>query len=349
MNSIALKICIPISLFSLLLFALSSCASSPTSTKVATPGFYHWKSQLQLSPSEQNALTQLAIQKLYIKFFDISTSPRAPFTFTPKTKIDWTSIPPQCTITPVVYLTIDCLRQLPEESLPQLAQQLLQSIKTLLEGRPLQHLQIDCDWTTKTREPYFQLLRLLQAQEPNLQLSTTIRLHQIKYRQAAGIPPVSKGLLMPYNLSDPTAYRAQNSIFDSKEAAKYLQNQSLYPLPLDIALPLFSWGIWFRDRQFRGFVRGLDGAEIAGASYLEPIKPPFFQVIKDTVIQQQYIRMGDEIKLEAVGVEALREALAFSLPILPNDSFDLLFFHLDEQVLKTYPYEQLQALCNLEL
>ncbi len=73
-------------------------------------------------------------------------------------------------------------------------------------------LQIDCDWTTKTAPKYFyflqQIREKLDAHEDGgtfaslAMLSATIRLHQVKYPEKSGMPPVDKGVLMFYNMGE---------------------------------------------------------------------------------------------------------------------------------------------------
>ncbi len=71
---------------------------------------------------------------------------------------------------------------------------------------PPREIQIDCDWTERTRNAYFQLLTALKR-EPFLQgkiLSATIRLHQVKYVQRSGIPPADRGRVCFFLLDAPS-------------------------------------------------------------------------------------------------------------------------------------------------
>ena len=84
--------------------------------------------------------------------------------------------------------------------------------------------------------------------EYRYQLSATIRLHQVKYREETGVPPVDYGVLMYYNMGHISAMGA-NSIYDRSTALRYLGKLREYPLPLDIALPMFAWGVHSADGQ----------------------------------------------------------------------------------------------------
>lgn len=55
---------------------------------------------------------------------------------------------------------------------------------------------------------------------------------------------------MCYNISDIKNPGTENSIFTEGEARKYFTNINKYPLPLDIALPAFSWAVVYRNGKF---------------------------------------------------------------------------------------------------
>jgi len=103
-------------------------------------------------------------------------------------------------IIPVVFIVNKVLKEHPNIN------RLSKQIGDLIEEMHLQHfnttpteVQIDCDWTGSTKAVYFELLELLQKR---FDLSVTIRLHQLKYQNKTGIPPVEKGVLMVYNVGD---------------------------------------------------------------------------------------------------------------------------------------------------
>ena len=64
----------------------------------------------------------------------------------------------------------------------------------------VKEIQIDCDWTASTQEAYFEFLHYLKekAKDKQIQLSATIRLHQLSMTP----PPVDRGILMMYNTGD---------------------------------------------------------------------------------------------------------------------------------------------------
>jgi hypothetical protein len=93
------------------------------------------------------------------------------------------------------------LKQKPE-NIKQLAINTHSKISSLLKqaNKSCKKIQIDCDWSQGTKHNYFQFLKQFKALDTTLQLSCTIRLHQVKYPTITGIPPVDEGTIMYYNM-----------------------------------------------------------------------------------------------------------------------------------------------------
>ena len=180
-------------------------------------------------------------------------------------------------------------------------------------------------------------------------LSATIRLHQIKYRKKTGIPPVDRGALMVYNFNAPDKFSPINSIFDAEEGGKYLKNAKTYELPLDIALPLFSWGLVFRNRQYQGILNGMNSSECRALSFLSPPKneeKKYFAVTADTVFKGLYLRNGDEIEIEEVSERDLFDAVDLAAPLINSDTTHLILYHLNSSILKNYNANVFQKILN---
>ncbi len=48
-----------------------------------------------------------------------------------------------------------------------------------------------------------------------------------------------------------------NSIIEHNELKKYISNLARYPLPLDVAFPLFEWKVLFRKGNYAGLIQKL--------------------------------------------------------------------------------------------
>lgn len=158
-------------------------------------------------------------------------------------------------------------------------------------------LQLDCDWTPSTRDRYFQFLKAMKRANPGMTISCTVRLHQFRDREKAGIPPVDRGTLMCYNVAPPKDATTRDAIFDTDLVQGYLKNGN-YPLPLEAALPLFSWGALFHENQFKGLAAGLSEAEVKGNPLFSPVADGKYRFTQDTVFADVYMREGDEVRLD---------------------------------------------------
>ena len=99
-------------------------------------------------------------------------------------------------------------------------------------------IQFDCDWTEETKDNYFGFLRQYRLLSGNV-ISAAIRLHQLKYSDSTGIPPVDYGVLLYYNTGNDDEGE-DRSIYERSMTHRYTPSLRSYPLTLDIALPIFS-------------------------------------------------------------------------------------------------------------
>jgi hypothetical protein len=198
---------------------------------------YYWRTDLRLDSVERAFLTQYQVKKFYCRYFDVVMSdsdepkPNATITFSD-------ALPDSIEIIPTVYITEDCMHQKHEGFAEKLVNRILQMNETN-DIRNVHEIQIDCDYTSKSRKTYYDFLREVRTQlsAVHYQLSTTIRLHQLSMEA----PPVDYGALMIYNTGDPNKWEERNPILDMRDVAPYLNRLDKYPLPLAAAYPVFHW------------------------------------------------------------------------------------------------------------
>jgi hypothetical protein len=198
---------------------------------------YYWRTDLRLDSVERAFLTQYQVKKFYCRYFDVVMSdsdepkPNATITFSD-------TLPDSIEIIPTVYITEDCMHQKHEGFAEKLVNRILQMNETN-DIRNVHEIQIDCDYTSKSRKTYYDFLREVRTQlsAVHYQLSTTIRLHQLSMEA----PPVDYGALMIYNTGDPNKWEERNPILDMRDVAPYLNRLDKYPLPLAAAYPVFHW------------------------------------------------------------------------------------------------------------
>lgn len=201
-------------------------------------GVYYWRTDLRLDSTERTFLQQHHINKVYCRYFDVVMSddgsepiPNATITFTD-------TLPSGIELIPTIYITEDCMHQ----SHPDLAEKIVGRILQMNETNGIKgvhEIQIDCDYTSKSRATYYQFLEQVRhhLSPTSYHLSTTIRLHQL----SMPAPPVDYGVLMVYNTGDPRKWQQRNPILDYRDVHPYLKKLPQYPLPLAAAYPVYQW------------------------------------------------------------------------------------------------------------
>ncbi|MEO8534171.1 MAG: hypothetical protein ABI441_10485 [Flavobacterium sp.] len=194
---------------------------------------------------------------------------------------------------------------------------------------------IDCDWTEKSKDNYFYLLKEIKKNSSRSKIAATIRLWQYKYADKAGTPPVDKGLLMCYNLTKPEDFKTKNSIGTSAELEQYITHAD-YKLKLDIALPLYSWAVVFRGNQFKGILSDYDNL-MSDTIKLKKTSADKYVLQDDILVGQTYLRNGDEIRIEKISDEELDKMISIiKSKIKVDNQTRVTFFSFDKKYINDY-------------
>ncbi len=332
-----------------LIILLSVCLSSCLSQKTGTinRSFYYWKSSFKLTGSEVETLRKLEINRMYIKFFDVVWS-NGPV---PVSQTRFISNPPSfLAIVPTVFITNETLKKLSVKGVPDLAEKIEYKISQMLvrnEIGLIPEIQLDCDWTLDTRAKYFELLQLLRTKlnGRKIALSATLRLHQVKYRRQTGIPPVDRGMLMFYNLAPVTSFTTKNSIIDLEIGKSYTGALDTYPLPLDLALPIFSWGVVFQDNRFICLAGNLRREDILNNPNFETYRGNYLRVKTNIYLRETQLYRGDLLRVEESDYRICRQSAVYLADKLPESKeFTVALFHFDPENLRGYGDEGLKSL-----
>lgn len=269
--------------------------------------YYHWANRYTDDP---NLIRTYAPAKLYLKLLDIGYREQA-LAINPTTLAS----PPSVPLIPVVFIDNAALKNAPLDTL-------YAQVLTHIPPKTYSQLQVDCDWTEQTRETYFGFLKRLRADYPHL--SVTLRLHQVKYAQRTGIPPAERAVLMYYNMSDIRDTNTENYILDNKIGKTYLSNFADYPLPLDLALPLYQQMRVIRQGKL---VQLINGAEINPAKTVK-IDEQYYRVTQGHYWQEYYLYPDDELRIDAVDKQVLQQSAELLSPIIhPNE---VVFYTLND-------------------
>lgn len=227
---------------------LSAC--SERSATERTRAVYYWSTVLDVDTVKQTFLKEYGVRRMYVRYFDVVQDdggrpvPNATLRFK-------TAVPEGLEVVPTVYIVNECMAG----DTVGLARKVLRRVVQMSETngvKGVRELQVDCDWTRRTRSRYFGFLRTLVALagSEGIGVSATIRLHQL----SESPPPVERGVLMMYNTGDFTDITCQKPILNMADAAPYLRHLAGCKLPLASAYPIYSWRILFRGGKYVGIM-----------------------------------------------------------------------------------------------
>ena len=258
MRNLTLAICLAAAVL------LSAC--SERSATERTRAVYYWSTVLDVDTVKQAFLSTHGVRRMYVRYFDVvqddggRPAPNATLRFK-------TAVPEGLEVVPTVYIVNECMAG----DTAGLAEKIFRRVMRMSETngvKGVRELQVDCDWTRRTRSRYFGFLRTLVAlaKSDGIGVSATIRLHQL----SEAPPPVERGVLMMYNTGDFTDIACQKPILDMADAAPYLRRLAGYKLPLASAYPIYSWRILFRGGKYVGIMhRDDDLPVLAGDTIVE--------------------------------------------------------------------------------
>ncbi|MEO3402417.1 hypothetical protein AAFN85_00845 [Mucilaginibacter sp. CAU 1740] len=336
---------LPLPLLILAVLALASLFTSCRKKQVNT-SFYYWKTVYKDTPAESDWLRHFKTRKLYMRIMDVAIVDGDPRPVPVSPILFQSKIADSIELIPVVFIVNDVLRNTGKPQLDELAKKIVGFVNGKVEqaGKSsYNELQIDCDWTATTRDNYFYLLKQIRSANglKAKTLSATLRLHQIKNQKVSGIPPVNRVMLMCYNMGNLRLYGKQNSILDINELKKYAnENIGDYHLPIDIGLPLFSWAVAFREKNYIGITKRINKDTLDNKNQFIFKGNNIYQTLTD--LPQYGLNRDDEIRWETINANDLQAVAKYLSPLLKTDTVNIIYFHLDAAALKAYTYETLE-------
>lgn len=298
-------------------------------------GFYYWRSKLSLTENEKQTLNKSKVPNLYTRFFDI-VKVNNQFLEVGVVAVD-SHFSIRKKIVPVIFMTNETWYNIKPDEIVFLADQINEHIDRIKNNHQLNlenEIQIDSDWTVSTKADYFKFLQTLKNVSKK-KVTCTLRLHQVKDKLQTGIPPVEKMYLMCYATSSPLENQQQNSILDVKTLKSYLKNLEVYPVKLDVALPIYSWGIVTNHVGKKKLINALTAEELMQNKKFIKTGDNNFEVLTDGFFFGMYLNKGFKIKIEEIPEKDILESINFineKLNYKPN----LIYYHLDERFTKNY-------------
>ena len=330
----------------------SSCVKKKVDSTIS---FYHWKAEMDISQAEMEYMDSLSVQKLYVRFYDVKWDEEKKAAI-PVSQLQWKffDMGRKLEIVPVVFITNSSLqKQKNDRAVDSLAKNIAEKLSSMISkldrGRfAVDEIQLDCDWSQETQSKYFRLIKQIKIYLPEIKhFSATIRLHQVKYFTKTGVPPVDEGVLMFYNMGDLTKEKEKNSILNLEKAKSYLENFDVYPLKLDVALPLFSWAVQLREGRVVQLINDLSAKELETNNNFKLTEQNRYIVTNSCYINGIYVYKNDQIRLEGIVADDLKQSVQLLKKAFAKKDFNLIFYHLDDYIVKSFNQQLLKSLSEI--
>ena len=300
--------------------------------RVRSNAIYHWKTIFDLKAEETDFISTHSVRKMYVRYFDVDveTSPmNATYSAIPiATTVFKSPKPTGVEIAPTVFITVKALIATKEDGIKDLASKIYTRVLNMSDYNDMgqiREIQLDCDWTGSTQELFYALCRetVRLAHTDSIQVSATIRLHQLKMDP----PPVDQGVLMVYNTGALRETRTRNSILDYDDVKTYLSGKTIrYGLPLDFAFPTYGWGVMFRNGSYNGILHKTDFSD---ETRYKIGKEGTFIVKKDHMVEGRSLWEGDVIRMEYPTAEDVIKVAELVTASVKDSTHSVILYHLD--------------------
>ncbi|MCX8525213.1 hypothetical protein OF897_14930 [Chryseobacterium formosus] len=291
--------------------------------------FYYWKTNLKLNDTEKEVLAKANTSYLYTRFFDVDkvNGKFEPVAVITKDK----SFKTEKEIIPTVFITNRSFINIQKEEIGFLAEKVSDLIQKKIKDYGLKvnnEIQIDCDWTSGTKDDYFEFLKQLKKISQK-EITCTLRLHQVKDKSLTGIPPVEKVYLMCYSTSSPLENSDKNSILDLNVLKSYLSKLEDYPIKkIEVALPIYSWGIVTNHFGKHKLINALSTKDLDNPDF-KKISENEIELLKDGFYFGNFLNKGFKIKIEEISEEQLENAIQFLDKKI--GSYNIIYYQLDSK------------------
>ena len=317
----------------------SSCKKEEQENK--SINFYYWKQNFNLSETQDSLIKINNSRKIYCKYFDIINENGNAI---PISKIQFDSTP-SIQIIPCVFIKNNVFLLNNTDELHNKVFNLINQINNLYNIQ-INEIQFDCDWTSKTRDKYFNFLNQIKQEcKKRITISSTIRLHEYKYYQKTGVPPVDKITLMCYNMGDIMDVKEKNSIINLDILKQYLNGKVKYPVEINIALPMYKWGLIYRLNELAFIINNIDEEKILNYSWNKK-NNDIYETNDNFYFEKHYIYKDDILKIERSNIEEINNCLLY-INEEEIDFSELIFYHLSHNQTEEYNNEFFENIHNL--
>lgn len=292
--------------------------------------FYYWRTHLSLDSLELAALERSTGDNLYLRFFDVD---KVNGEIEPLGIIkDEYKQPLPKRVVPVIFITNRVWEGISQQEIELLAERIVASagyIRNKFGFNEVTEVQFDSDWTASTRDAYFAFLTYV-ADLTGLEITTTLRMHQLKDSKIMGIPPVKKCYLMCYSADAPTD--ADISFPDMELLKSYMQYLEDYPIRLDIVLPIYSRVLMTDQMGATQVHMGWTRKMLESSESFKKLSEGVFAVAEEGLFSGVYLSEGSLVDVEEIDPSLIKDARKLLESNLKGN-FNYVYYHLDSDFL----------------
>lgn len=340
-----MKILRPLIIWILACIVFTSCQDRTTCECHERNSIYYWRTVFTLSDSEKEFLRVHDVTKMYMRFFDVDRiyDAHKGEDITPEATVRFNdSVPDGIEVVPTVYITTQAMGKMQTRE-EEYSEKIYKRIKAICKHNNIafKEIQLDCDWTKGTRQPFFRLCEAMkECMDSTQTLSSTIRLHQLTQSP----PPVDKGVLMVYNTGNLMKMTSDNSIFSRKDIEPYLRDNRLaeYPLALDVAYPAYGWSVVFHPGDDKYiFNRIMRRTDFSAYTDLTKIASNLYEAtsmveFSEDVTGYDAVYKNYRIRVERPSAHEILEVKELIDEQLKSKNHNNILYHLDESQLSHY-------------
>jgi hypothetical protein len=319
-----------------------SCSKISNNESTTVLSYYYWRTNFALDSVELNSVKELGVKKIYVRYFDIALKGEQAIPIRP---IVYNEQPPLVEVVPVVYIKNEVVLK-EHLNVKELAEHIVDFISQINDKNNIdsQEIQLDCDWSLQSRDRFFALIEELKK-VTDWKISSTIRLHQVKYAAKTGIPAVDHGTLMYYNMGRISS-DTLNSIYDRAIAKKYIGALDEYPLRLDYALPIYAWAIQIRNKQIVRLISRVRVEDVNRVTGIQRVANNRFVVNVEGTYFGQLFEKGDEIKIETTSNAQLKEMINDLYEVTDKRPQEIILYDLNSKNIIVYDKETFKEVAN---
>lgn len=275
--------------------------------------FWVTSDNLKLRTAEENALAANGGRALHLHLMDIVWDDDKQFAFPALQLTIEKPLPEDLSVVPVIGIDNEVFEQLDAEKAGVLADMIADRIIDRFTENsglrnPLKSILLDCDWTTSSKGSYFAFVDALTGSF-QCPVEVTLRLHQMKYSEQMGVPPVKRVMLLFDKLCGKDGNSCVDPLGEADSAADYLSSSADYPLPTDIGISIGTNAMLKGPSGSSTFIPEVDRERLSDTLLYEKLSPSEYRVLEDGFLNNVPIAKGDLLVIQKIQMPELKNAL----------------------------------------